>query len=121
MSRPFMKINKFDTDCDVLVIAEIGNNHEGSYALAEELIVKAVEAGAGAVKFQTFLTEQYISPTQKDRYERLKKFQLSYEQFERLAAYSQEVEILFISTAFDLESAYFLGSIVDAMKIASGK
>ena len=50
-----MRINKFDTDCDVLVIAEIGNNHEGSYSLAEELIGKAVEAGAGAVKFQTFL------------------------------------------------------------------
>ena len=60
-----MKIGGFDTDEKVFVIAEIGNNHEGSYAYAEEMIGLAAGAGADAVKFQTFRAEYYVSP--KDR------------------------------------------------------
>ena len=48
-----MKIGSFDLDGEVLVVAEIGNNHEGNYNLAEDLIGLAAQAGAGAVKFQT--------------------------------------------------------------------
>jgi|TARA_B100001964_G_C13735021_1_gene380496 N-acetylneuraminate synthase/N,N'-diacetyllegionaminate synthase len=40
-----MIIDDFDLDKGILVIAEIGNNHEGSYTLAEEMIGKAAEAG----------------------------------------------------------------------------
>lgn len=114
-----MKIGSHNTDTDILVIAEIGNNHEGSYTLAEELIGKAKDAGVGAVKFQTFLAERYVSPRNKERFERLQKFQLTYEQFEQLAAITKKAGLLFISTPFDIESARFLGNIVDAIKIAS--
>ena len=48
-----MRINDFDTDMRVFVIAEIGNNHEGDFALAQEMIGRAAEAGVNAVKFQT--------------------------------------------------------------------
>ena len=76
-----MKIGDFDTDKKVLIIAEIGNNHEGSYSLAEEMIGLAAEAGAGAVKFQTIIPEKLISISQKKRIEQLKKFQLTYKEF----------------------------------------
>ncbi len=102
-----------------MVVAEIGNNHEGQFSLAEELVGLAGEAGACAVKFQTFITEQYICPDMKERFARLKKFQLSYSQFEKLSAQARKAGLLFMSTPFDIESARFLKGIVDVIKIAS--
>jgi len=115
-----MKIGKFDTDKEVLIIAEIGNNHEGSYSLAEEMIGLAAKAGAGAVKFQTIVPDKLISPIQRDRIQQLDKFRLSYSEFEKLSKVAQDENIIFISTPFDIESARFLESIVPAFKISSG-
>ena len=70
----FLKIGNFDTDKKVLIIAEIGNNHEGDFELAKEMIDAAAEAGADAVKFQTFRTEHYINKLEKQRFSRLKSF-----------------------------------------------
>ena len=44
-----------------MIIAEIGNNHEGSFSLAKKLIEKAAKAGVDAVKFQTFETEEFVN------------------------------------------------------------
>lgn len=115
-----MRIGKFDLQKETLVVAEVGNNHEGSYTLAEELIGLAHEAGAGAVKFQTFLPEQFVSPRDAARIERLRKFQLSFAQFEKLKAHAERAGILFFSTPLDLESARFLGKILSVIKVASG-
>ena len=49
-----MTINNIDTDKKVFIIAEIGNNHEGDFELAKEMIALAAKAGADAVKFQNF-------------------------------------------------------------------
>lgn len=115
-----MKISNFDTDDQVLVIAEIGNNHEGDFNLALRLIDEAAEAGVHAVKFQTFIPEQYSSQLDTTRIERLKEFQLSFSQFEKLSEHTKQAGKVFISTPFDLESARFLGTIADGIKIASG-
>ncbi len=115
-----MKINDFDTDDQVLIVAEIGNNHEGNFDLAIRLIDEAAEAGVQAVKFQTFIPEHYSSQLDTARIKRLKEFQLSFTQFKRLADYARKAGQIFISTPFDLESAKFLGTIADGIKIASG-
>ncbi len=115
-----MKIGPWDLDREVLVVAEIGNNHEGSYSLAEEMVGRAAAAGAGAVKFQTFRTEHYVSQREAARFERLKSFELSHGDFERLARVARGAGLLFLSTPFDLESAAFLNNLVPAFKIASG-
>jgi len=115
-----MKIADCDLNKDILVVAEIGNNHEGGYALAEEMIGLAAEAGAGAVKFQTFRTEHYVSRRDEARFRRLKKFELSFAEFERLSVAARKAGLVFLSTPFDLESAEFLNTIVPAFKIASG-
>ncbi len=114
-----MRIENFDLEKIVLVIAEIGNNHEGSYTLAEEMVGLAKAAGVGAVKFQTFKTEEYVSRVDKARFQRLKSFELSHAQFEKLNRYSREAGLLFISTPFDLDSARFLAPLVSAFKISS--
>ncbi len=115
-----MKIGNFDLDKEILIIAEIGNNHEGSYTLAEEMIGLAAEAGAGAVKFQTIIPEKLVSLQQTERINQLRKFQLSYDQFEKLSSVAINAGVLFLSTPFDLESAIFLNNLVPAFKIASG-
>ena len=114
-----MKIANVDLDEDILIVAEVGNNHEGSYGLAEELIGLATEAGAGAVKFQTFRTELFISRKEKERFAKLKSFELTFDQFERLSKTAHNMGLLFLSTPLDLESANFLSNIVPAFKIAS--
>lgn len=115
-----MKIGNVDLDEEVLIVAEIGNNHEGSYTLAEEMIGLAAEAGAGAVKFQTIVPERLVSPLDTARIEQLKKFQLSYHQFEKLKDVAEAAGVMFLSTPFDIESAKFLEALVPAYKIASG-
>ena len=115
-----MKIADFDIDKKVLIVAEIGNNHEGNLSLAEEMIGLAAQAGADAVKFQTFRTEHYVSLENRDRYNMLKSFELGFDDFERLKEAADKAGVIFISTPFDIGSAEFLNRLVPAFKIASG-
>ena len=69
-----MKINQIDTDQQVFIVAEIGNNHEGDLDVAQELIRQAAKAGADAVKFQTYLPELYVSSEDQERLERLREW-----------------------------------------------
>ena len=115
-----MQIQKINTKEKVLIIAEVGNNHEGSYSLAEEMIGLAAEAGVDAVKFQTIIPERLVSVQQKERIKQLKKFQFSYDEFTKLSKVAKKEDIIFLSTPFDIDSALFLNDIVPAFKIASG-
>jgi N,N'-diacetyllegionaminate synthase len=115
-----LRIGRFDTDKEVLVVAEVGNNHEGNYGLAEKLVGLAAQSGAHAVKFQTFKTELFLSRKEEARFRQLKSYELTFSQFEKLSGLAKEHGLLFISTPFDLESALFLKDIVAAYKIASG-
>ena len=115
-----MKIGNVDTPGTPLLVAEIGNNHEGNYAVACKLVEAAAAAGVHAIKFQTFNTDYYVSRGDEARYRRLKSFELTMKQFEQLAVLAHERGLLFLSTPFDLASAAGLSRFVDAFKIASG-
>ena len=115
-----MKIGNFDTDQKVFVIAEIGNNHEGSLEEAKKLVQAAAGAGANAVKFQTFVPALYASADQVERLARLKKFALRDTDWIYLAEFARESGLVFFSTPFDLISAERLNSIQEVFKISSG-
>lgn len=115
-----MKIGHLDLDQHVVVVAEIGNNHEGSYGLAEEMIGRAAEAGAEAVKFQTIVPERLVTSDQTDRLAQLRRICLGPADFERLAKVAAAEGVLFMSTPFDLDSLAMLAPLVAAVKIASG-
>ena len=115
-----MQIGEKDIDKKVFIIAEIGNNHEGNFELAKEMISKAAKAGVDAVKFQTFIPENLVCNEDKTRLKQLSKFQLSYNQFKDLSLFAEEKSVIFFSTPFDLKSAEFLNSIQPLFKIASG-
>ena len=119
-----------------LIIAEAGVNHNGSEALAIELIDAAHEAGADAVKFQTFnaknlVTESaqqaayQVANTQKiePQLAMLSRLELSFETHQHLIRYCQKLGIQFLSTAFDSESLAFLVDTLQlkTLKIASGE
>lgn len=114
-----MKIDDFDTGQRVLVIAEIGNNHEGDFNLAKELIGLAAEAGANAVKFQSIVPERLVSPNDLARIEQLQKFRLEEKDFRALREEAERLGIIFLSTPFDLDVVDFLDELVPAFKIAS--
>lgn len=116
-----MKIANFDTTGRVLIVAEIGNNHEGDMAVAERLVDAAAESGADAVKFQTFRARAFVSPLDPpERRERMERFELSADDFKRLADRARQRGLLFLSTPLDMESLDILIPLVDAFKIASG-
>ena len=113
-------LNKFKKIKRPLIIAEIGNNHEGNFENALKLIDAAKKSGANAVKFQTFKTGLFYSNQDLNRVKRLKKFELSFNQFSKLATYAKKKKLLFISTPLDLKSLDHLKKIADVIKIASG-
>ncbi len=117
------------------IIAEAGVNHNGSIELAKKLITAAAGAGADAVKFQTFKSEDLVSiNAQKAEYQKhttdsmesqlemIKKFELSIKDHQELVAYAKNMKIMFLSTPFDERSVDLLIELgVPIIKIGSGE
>ena len=99
-----MRIGSHDTAKRVFIIAEVGNNHEGDFGRAREMVTTAAEAGADAVKFQTITPERLVSALQTERIAQLTRFCLSYDQFADLAQAAGKAGVLFLSTPFDLDA-----------------
>ena len=88
------------------IIAEIGVNHNGSLKLAYELIKKAKLAGANAVKFQMYKTEDNydLNSTNKKIINWSKKLSLKKIEYFKLSNFCKKINIEFISSVFDEES-----------------
>lgn len=119
---------------EIYVIAEIGVNHNGSVELAKELILKAKDCGANAVKFQTFKADSLLSDqtemaayqkentgSSQSQLELVKSLELTYEQTEEIQKFCDEHQITFISTPFDSDSLKFLVNEIDVpyLKVSS--
>ena len=102
------------------VVAEIGVNHEGDMDKALEMIRLAAEVGADAVKFQTYKAEKYVSSVQPERLERVKRFELSYDDFRKLAHFAESSGVVFFSTPLHPDDCIFLDKIAPVIKISSG-
>lgn len=117
------------TVCDgspIYVIAEAGSNHNRDLNKAKGLIQIAAQAGADAVKFQTYVAEKLVSkseslPDGANLCELFGKYELPYEWHQELMDYATSLGIHFLSSGFDFESVDLLDSVgVPAFKIASG-
>jgi N-acetylneuraminate synthase len=113
------------------IIAEAGVNHEGNMETAKRLIREAKEGGADAIKFQTYKANTLASkhspaywdttkePTMS-QFELFKKHDKFWKkEFIQLKNYCDEVDIEFLSTPFDMESANFLNELMPVFKISS--
>lgn len=119
----------------VFIIAEAGVNHNGSLDNAKRMVECAAEAGADAIKFQTFKAETLVcknaqkaeyqkeaTGNEESQFEMLKKLELTEEEYEELKRYCGEKHIMFLSTPFDLDSLRYLNEIgIEIIKIPSGE
>ena len=119
----------------VFIIAEAGVNHNGSVDLAKKLIDVASDAGADAVKFQTFKAENLVtkdaqkaeyqkrnSDKKESQFDMIKKLELDIETHKNLISYCRSKNIIFLSSPFDIESIYTLNDLgLEIFKIPSGE
>ncbi|GBO87169.1 N-acetylneuraminate synthase [Marinobacter salsuginis] len=119
----------------VRVIAEAGVNHNGDRKMAFDLVRVAAEAGADAVKFQTFNAERladmsapkasyqrHTTDVLESQLEMLKRLELPESWHGELQSYADSLGIVFISTAFDTQSLGFLQSLdLPFYKVPSGE
>jgi N,N'-diacetyllegionaminate synthase len=117
------------------IIAEAGVNHNGRLDLALRPVDVAAQAGADAVKFQTFRPELLAAPNAgKAAYQKettdatesqlamLQKLALSFDDFAKVKAHCEARGIIFLSTPFDRDSADFLDGLgMACFKIPSGE
>jgi len=119
----------------VYIIAEAGVNHNGRLDLAFKLVETAVEAGADAVKFQTFKAEKFISryaekaeyqkqttEAEETHLEMVRRLELDRNAHEELIQLCRSKGIEFLSTPFDHESIDLLVSLgLERIKVPSGE
>ncbi len=119
----------------VFIIAEAGVNHNGCIEQAFRLVEVAADAGADAVKFQTFKAENLVTRnSQKADYQKkttdadesqlemIRKLELNEDEHHELQKYCQKHNILFMSTPFDHPSIDLLYSMgMPIWKIPSGE
>lgn len=115
-----MVICDHNLDKEVFIVAEIGNNHEGDFKKALDLVDAASYTGVNAVKFQTFIPEKFYASSETSRIEKLNKFKLSKDDFKKISDFARSKGLIFFSTPLDLESAQFLNNIQRLFKISSG-
>ena len=118
----------------VHIIAEAGVNHNGDVNLAKQLCFAAKQAGADAVKFQTWVTEKIITQNVKQadyqvantgndqsQFDMLKALELTYEETRTVKEYCDSIGIQFASTADERDSLEFLLELgIPYIKIGSG-
>lgn len=120
----------------VFIIAEAGVNHNGSFEIACKLADVAKDAGADAIKFQTFKAESLVTRDastaeyqqaavgeEKSQFDMLKELELTNDEFVRLKKHCDEIGILFCTTTFDMGSTEFALDELDLpfMKVPSGE
>ncbi len=119
----------------VFIIAEAGVNHNGSIEIAKKMIDVASDAGADAIKFQTFKAENLVtqnaekakyqketSDKNESQFDMLKKLELDSKAHTELLSYCNNKNIIFMSTPFDIDSIKLLNSLdMKIFKIPSGE
>ncbi len=114
-----MNMSDFKLTQKPLIIAEIGQNHNGEMEIARKLISAAKEGGADVAKLQLYDVDA-IFPPSFEWYKEAKEAQLTQEQVVELADWCQKVGIEFMASAFDPERVAWCQKIgIKRYKIAS--
>ncbi len=115
---------KISNSAKPFLIAEIGLNHNNNVNFAKQIIVEAINAGADAIKIQSYTTDQFININQNKIsffYDIFKKYELSLYNHQIIDAFCQDNGILFFSTPLSLDWVDKLETLnVPMYKIASG-
>lgn len=102
------------------IVAEVGTNHEGDLGTAIEMIQKTKEAGADAVKFQSFLADELV-PRKHPEYDYLKKTEIPRDWYPKLLETAKREGIILFSTASNYTTLGWMEELdFPCYKIASG-
>lgn len=101
------------------LIAEIGLNHNNDFELTKKMILAAKKAGAQAVKFQFYITENLMVES-SGAFSIFKNLELTRDNFSRIMDFCNANDILCFATPFCKETADILEELdVPCYKIAS--
>ena len=117
---------------DILLTAEVGCAHDGSYNFAHAYIDAVARTGARAIKFQTHLADAESTPrepfrtkfsyTDVTRQDYWRRMEFTEEQWGGLKRHAEEVGLIFLSSPFSVEAVDLLERIgVAAWKVGSGE
>lgn len=120
----------------IYIIAEAGVNHNGDLDRAKQMIDVAAEAGADAIKFQTFRAKHVVSRSApkaeyqtrttdqaESQFDMIRKLELTEDHHEVLIAHAKIRGITFLSTPFDEHSLHLLTTRfgLQTIKVSSGE
>lgn len=114
------------------IIAEVGQNHDGSLGIAHSYIDAVADAGADAIKFQTHISNaestldepfrKKFSKQDKTRFDYWKRMQFEFDQWQELHKHAEKKGLVFLSSAFSVEAVKLLSKIgMPIWKIGSGE
>lgn len=126
--EPLTEFQKIGSRYPPYLIAEIGLNHNGDLDLARRLVDAAADSGASAAKFQMFSSDEFIGEDAElggagpgSLREFFRSFELSSEEWDRLAAHTRGAGLDFLCSIFDQTSLdRYLALNPEMVKIASG-
>ena len=87
-----------DLSTELLVVAEVGQNHEGSVEKAKELIAASIAAGADVAKLQSFTPSRLCSRADAERLSRLERFSLTEDEQLELFEWARTHQLPLFST-----------------------
>ena len=101
-----------------IVVAEIGNNHEGNFNYAKRLVKLAISTGVDAVKLQLYKGSSLVSPVESiDRYKHFNNFELSKNQHIQLAKICKKAGVDYLASVWDLEMLKWIDKYLKYYKI----
>lgn len=115
-----------------LIVAEVGQSHDGSLGIAHAFIDAIANTGADAVKFQTHIAAAESSPAEpwrvrfslqdRSRYDYWQRMEFTEEQWHGLKSHADEKGLLFLSSPFSEQAVELLTRVgIPAWKVASGE
>ena len=123
------KLNKFNK---TFIIAEAGSNHLKNFNRVKKLIDIASDAGADAIKFQSFFADEIATKNKKynkidnkfrkyasNLYSFYKNLELPKEFYKKIFNYCRKKKIVFLTSIFGFKSFNFLKKEIHYVKIAS--
>jgi len=103
------------------LIAEIGGNHEGNFAVARELLESAISSGVNCVKFQIYEAKSLVNGLiNKGRFDHFKRFELKKSQHIELAKIARSKGVIYNSSVWSIDLLNWIDHYLDFYKIGSG-
>ena len=115
-----MKLWNKNLKKQIVLVAEVGVNHEGSVTRAKKIISDAKKGGADAVKLQVFTPDKYLSSNNKEGLKRINKFFLSKKKIIELINFCKKKKINVFFTPITEDWVNFCANHSEVIKVASG-